>query len=80
MNKAKVLLSAIGLLAVVGGTVAFKAKKGFNGNLLCTYERGSVVTSITRWSTTMTPFGVARYCTTIAGVAATSSYRVTINP
>lgn len=80
MNKAKVLLSAIGLLAVVGGTVAFKAKKGFDGSLVCTYQRNAVVTAITRWSTTLTPFGVARYCTTIVGVAATSTYTVTINP
>jgi len=78
MNKAKVLLSAIGLLAVVGGTVAFKAKKGFEGKLFCTFVRGAVVTSVTRWSTD--PIGVARYCTTIAGVAATSTYTVTINP
>ncbi|SDG26835.1 hypothetical protein [Chitinophaga filiformis] len=78
MNKAKVLLSAIGLLAVIGGTIAFKAEKGFNGSLFCTYTRGAIATTITRWSTS--PFGVARYCTTIAGVQATVTYTVTINP
>lgn len=34
MKKAKLILSTIGLLAVLGGAVAFKASK-FNGGLKC---------------------------------------------
>lgn len=77
MNKAKILLSAIGLLAVVGGTIAFKAEKRFNGNLFCTYTRGAVPTTVTRWSTSI--FGVARYCTTIQGVPAFVTSTVVTN-
>jgi hypothetical protein len=77
MNKAKILLSAIGLLAVVGGTIAFKAEKKFNGTLFCTYTRGHIPTTVTRWSTSV--IGVARYCTTIQGVPAVVTSTVTIN-
>jgi hypothetical protein len=77
MKSAKIMLSAIGLLAVVGGTIAFKAKHGFNGNLFCTFTRGAIPTTVTRWSTSVV--GVARYCTTIQGVPATMTVTVTTN-
>lgn len=35
MNKARIMLSALGVLAVVGSTLAFKAHKNYNGNLRC---------------------------------------------
>jgi hypothetical protein len=77
MKKAKILLFAIGLLSVVGGTVAFKASHKFNGPLFCTFTRGAIPTTATRWSTSVV--GVARYCTTIQGVPATITVTVSTN-
>lgn len=36
MKRAKVVLTALGVLAVVGGALAFKANKTYGGNLQCT--------------------------------------------
>ena len=36
MKKAKIMLTALCLTAVVGGAVAFKAQKAFNGDFFCT--------------------------------------------
>lgn len=35
MKKANIILSAIGLLSVIGGALAFKAQHRFNGKLVC---------------------------------------------
>jgi len=35
MKKANIILSAIGLLSVIGGALAFKAQHRFSGNLAC---------------------------------------------
>lgn len=62
MKKARVLLAAIGLFAVIGGTVAFRAQYGSVGTLFCTFIYGSRPTPIRAYVTTT--IGVARYCTT----------------
>lgn len=41
MKKANIILSAIGLLSVVGGALAFKAQHRFTGRLLCYTTVGS---------------------------------------
>ena len=36
MKKAKIMLSALGVLAIVGGALAFKSNNVFGGKLRCT--------------------------------------------
>lgn len=36
MKKAKVVLAALGVFAIVGGALAFKANASYGGNLQCT--------------------------------------------
>ncbi|RFM29216.1 hypothetical protein [Chitinophaga silvisoli] len=47
MKKANIILSAIGLLSVVGGALAFKAQHRFSGEFLC-------------YTTVGTPAGLSR--------------------
>jgi len=37
MKRAKIILIALTVLTVVGGALAFKANKAFDGNLQCTF-------------------------------------------
>ena len=43
MKKANIILSAIGLLSVVGGALAFKAQHRFTGQLLCYTTVGTFI-------------------------------------
>jgi hypothetical protein len=79
MKKAKVFLAAIGLLAVIGGTVAFRAEYSRGGNLFCTTIYNSFATNQTKYSTTVL-VGSGRYCTSTSTTRATLYYsRVTLN-
>ncbi len=44
MKKVRVMLTALTVLSVVGGALAFKAKK-FNGNLHCSITKGAACTN-----------------------------------
>ena len=52
MKKAKIMLAAVAVLGIVGGTLAFKANKfstqglytGALGTTVCTYELGITIT------------------------------------
>ena len=59
MKKAKIILTAMGIMAIVGGTLAFKAHKSYNGFLRCTF---------TTIPTNICPMTL--YTTTIVGVPA----------
>lgn len=43
MKKAKIILSAIGLLSILGGALAFKAQHRFSGHLACYTAAGKFV-------------------------------------
>lgn len=78
MNNKKILLFAVNLIAISGGLFAFKVHHKFGGRYLCasTY-RGTWF--ITRYTTTVPPFGTTLYCTTTSTAPKTTTYRVTIN-
>ena len=64
MKKAKVLLTAIGIFAIVGGTLAFKANR--NASVFCSTTFSTICTSV------LTSFTIAPnvqlikgYCTDI---------------
>lgn len=42
MKKANIILSAIGLLSVVGGALAFKTQHRFSGTFLCYTTVGTI--------------------------------------
>lgn len=60
MKKAKVLLTALTVFAVVGGALAFKANT-MNGNLSCTTIQGAACDAT--YTVTQAPFGTIGYCT-----------------
>jgi hypothetical protein len=73
MDKAKIVLSALGVLAVIGTALAFKANKTYGGNLRCsTFTTvnctgtlpANQCTAVT-YSTTNSPIGSIRYCTVV---------------
>lgn len=90
MNKAKVMLSALGILAVVGSALAFKAHKAFDGDLKCATTTtvqnaaniaGNLCTAVTYVATDLqaAPF---RHCKAIDAAAAVPcvAQKVTTNP
>lgn len=38
MKRAKIMLTALSVLAIVGAALAFKANKAYNGSLQCTFD------------------------------------------
>ena len=62
MKKAKIMLSAIVVLAVVGGALAFKAK--MNKQVYCSDQPAPHCT-FTIFDRTLSPVGVATYCTDV---------------
>lgn len=61
MKKANIILSAIGLLSVIGGALAFKAQNRFSGQLFCYTTVGSAVGTARIYKAV--PFPAARYTT-----------------
>lgn len=88
MNKAKIILSALGVLAVVGSALAFKAKNAYLGNLRCSTFTTNATTETrpaadcpakTYISTPMN--GAIRFCTISADNGAECvTKRVLFNP
>lgn len=90
MNKAKMMLSALGVLAVIGSALAFKAHTAFSGNLRCATSTtgpgagpipGNLCTQRT-YVTTIVGVGPFRHCTHIWAPTSAPCVvaRVTINP
>ena len=76
MKKARIMLSAIAVFAIVGGALAFKAHNAYHGNLFCTAVKDTKPTSITTYTITNVP-GITLYCTTATTLEATTSTLVT---
>jgi len=65
MKRAKIMLSALAVLAVVGSALAFKASKTFSGNLRCaeTTTTTTICPLLTYSTTTITSPGTTMACT-----------------
>lgn len=61
MKKAKIMLSAIGLISIVSGTLAFKAQHKFGGRFKCATT--STTTSCPILATTSGITTTTLYCT-----------------
>gem|GEM_PF-1000816 len=83
MKRAKILLTTLGVLAVVGGTLAFKARNTYQGNLRCTTFTATKTTlcPLVTYSTTIAG-GIILACTEITApdTAPCCTMRVTFNP
>jgi len=75
MKKAKIMLTALGLFAVVGGALAFKANMR-TGNLFCSTTTSSACP--VKAVTTTPAAGVILYCTDVATDPCTIAQRVKI--
>ncbi|SFW90184.1 hypothetical protein [Chitinophaga sancti] len=75
MKKANIILSAIGLLSVIGGALAFKAQHRFSGTLFCYTTVGNIsgvfAPVLTTRYTTTSPKGTL-FCTVPEG---TNTYK-----
>lgn len=60
MNKAKFLLSAIGIISAIAGVLAMKTKKKYTGSYFCTAVYSATARFQTRYSTLL-PF-LTLYC------------------
>lgn len=88
MNRAKIILSALGILAIVGSALAFKANRAYLGNLRCstfttTTTSGTKPAEECMASTYIatTQNGALRYCTISADNGAVCIVRrVLFNP
>jgi len=69
MKKVKIFLTAIAVISVVGGALAFKASKN-NGTLYCNVLSGSVCPSTHDYNQVDPPLGSTVYCGTTAGSSA----------
>jgi hypothetical protein len=68
MKRAKIILSALGVLAVIGSALAINARKAYTGPLRCTTTTLATFTTATVASCPQLAFvenaaGVWRYCT-----------------
>jgi hypothetical protein len=76
MNKVRILIAALGLVVVAGGTFAFRARTT-NGTLFCTsVANGNTTTQ----PYTVSPSGNLRFCADQSGIKETEQLRVTPNP
>jgi hypothetical protein len=74
MKKIKIMLTAITVLAIVGGAFAFKAHNKM-GHLYCSSVSGTAGRCCTKYSDNI--FGTALYCTTTpCGVCGTTTTKV----
>lgn len=62
MKKAKVILTALSVFAVVGGALAFKAAK-VNGTLFCTSTQNAVCDINQKYIPSSDPQAVNLFCT-----------------
>jgi len=76
MKKAKFILSAIGLISVVSGALAFKVQHRFLGRFKCSTTISTIC--ITAYSTTGTPT-TTLYCTLTNATTCSVPLGVTIN-
>jgi len=81
MKKVKIMLTAIAVVSVVSGAVAFKATK-FGGSLYCSSTSGTAGTCNTAYRQDNTN-GSSLYCTTTktsdGGTCATTTTKVTLD-
>ena len=68
MKRAKIMLSALGVLAVIGSALAFKANRAYTGAWRCSETTLETTTTATTTNCTIMAFvsntnGVIRYCT-----------------
>lgn len=78
MKKAKFILSAIGLISLVGGAMAFKAQHKFLGNLKCSTT--STTTNCPIFATTSGSPNAVLFCTLTDALAKCSvSQRVSVD-
>lgn len=89
MNKAKIILSVLGVLVVVGSVLAFKTHESYLGNLRCTNFTIPVTTTVTLPASecpftayTVNINGPIRYCTLISNPTAPciATRRVLVHP
>lgn len=69
MKKAKILLSAAGILSVIAGAFAFKAQHKFTGRYFCTAITSATSYYTTKF-TTLAP-NTSLYCSTAPNVQKT---------
>ena len=83
MKKAKIILTAIALFALVGGALAFKALRSVQGKLFYTtieYISGTVTYTKPGLATFCVPTTTISYWTTVANGVATTGLRTTAVP
>ncbi|HWK05557.1 MAG TPA: hypothetical protein VNS58_18080 [Puia sp.] len=61
MKKAKIFLTAITVLTVAGGALAFKAHNAFLGTLKCSTVKDECSLTVSRYD--LTDLGSTQYCT-----------------
>jgi uncharacterized protein YxeA len=67
MKKAKIMLTAITVFAVVGGALAFKAKTFSSSNIFCSKQQNVCVTPTTAQTTERLPiFSTTQPCSNLA--------------
>ena len=77
MKKAKILMTAIAVFAIVGGALAYKAHTKRLGNWFCSTTKTCDCTILA--STTTDPRGTTLFCTDVAEDCCTIKHRVVPN-
>jgi hypothetical protein len=93
MKRGKIMLSALGVLAVIGSALAFKANEAYNGTLRCSALTTDAATTATiaatnctqttRYIATNAAAAPFRYCTAALTAVTEPCYattKVTLNP
>jgi len=80
MKKANIILSAIGLLSVIGGALAFKAQHRFSGNFACYTSANKQRTGNIYTTANTVPTSPTLLCTVKDAPAGQyNSFKVTVN-
>ena len=74
MKKVKIILTALTIVAAVGGALAFKANK-FNGDRFCSTVSGGSCQGPAKYKVAIVS-GTDLYCTTTAGTCPTTTTKV----
>jgi hypothetical protein len=77
MKKAKILLSAAGILSVIAGVFAFKTQHKFGGRYFCTTIYCSTSYFSVRYTTSVT--GMTLYCSAIATASKCMTTKAIVN-
>ncbi|TWI86680.1 hypothetical protein LX66_3943 [Chitinophaga japonensis] len=72
MKKAKIMLTAVGLLAVVGGALAFKAHRA-SGTYFCSTTTSNACPIIATTNTVGGPLTTTLYCTQVPSQPCTTT-------